>query len=84
MDKFVGMGLIAFGFIALAPMNLAVGMIVALLGLIVTWRSEKSVGKSVERSPQPTEYRIPCPYCAEMIKPMAVVCRFCGAELPEE
>jgi hypothetical protein len=34
------------------------------------------------RSPEPTEDRLPCPFCAEMIISAAVLCRFCGRELP--
>lgn len=30
------------------------------------------------------EERVPCPFCAEMIRPEAHVCRFCHRDLPEQ
>jgi len=30
---------------------------------------------------QGTAQRVPCPHCAELIKPTAKVCRYCGREL---
>lgn len=32
--------------------------------------------------PKQVDDRLPCPFCAEMIIPAAVVCRFCDRELP--
>jgi hypothetical protein len=73
MDKFIGLSMLIFGFVMMA-FNPAVGVLVALFGLIVTWNSERTVSvRSQDRD------RVPCPHCAELIQPKAKVCRFSGA-----
>jgi hypothetical protein len=36
----------------------------------------------VQRQRSTSAGRQPCPYCAELIKPQAKVCRYCGRDLP--
>ncbi len=53
-----------------------IGLIVALL--------VKPDAKKIEQAVLATGENKKCPYCAEIIKREAIVCRFCGREVPAE
>jgi hypothetical protein len=49
----------------------------ALLWVLITPKDEEGIERNMLKSEEAKK----CPYCAELIKPEAKVCRFCGKSL---
>jgi hypothetical protein len=59
------------------------GLLLGIIGVIIAALLPKSE-KGLEKKSLSAGDSKKCPYCAEIIKREAVVCRFCGKELPKE
>jgi len=60
-----------------------VGLLLGPIGILLVLLSKTDTA-AVERRQIATGQLKKCPFCGEMIKTEAVVCRFCGRDLPAE
>jgi len=65
------------------------GVILGPIGIVLALVSSRDEKALAEKERANNEERVrqgeakKCPFCAELVKPEATVCRFCGRELPQ-
>ncbi len=74
----LGNAFLIFGF------ALAFGLVYAVWTWLSTAAPAKSEVASVEEAQVATGASKKCPFCAEIIKSEAIVCRYCGRDLPQQ
>lgn len=59
----------------------ALGFFLGVIGLIIIFLQSRNL-EAIEQSNIASGLYKKCPYCAEVIKSEAVICKYCGKELP--
>lgn len=86
--KTIGLLLIILGAIGTFSLIGAIfGIPMIILGGILLFIGDSSPNIEIKNeniiTKESEEIRIECPFCAELIKPTAKICRFCGKEITE-
>lgn len=86
--KTIGLLLIILGAIGTFSLIGAIfGIPMIILGGILLFIGDSSPNIEIKNeniiSKESDEIRIECPFCAELIKPTAKICRYCGKEITE-
>lgn len=86
--KTIGLLLIILGAIGTFSLIGAIfGIPMIILGGILLFIGDSSPNIEIKNeniiAKESDEIRIECPFCAELIKPTAKICRFCGKEITE-
>jgi hypothetical protein len=79
MNRSIGFALItaiAVGFLFGPTTGLIIGIVMIVISFIVMWNRHGVIAES------PSDQK-KCPYCAELIKEEAMVCRYCGTDVSD-
>ena len=90
LRKTIGLLLVILGILAtLTFIGALIGIPMIIVGGILLFIDGDDPSPNIEIkneniiSKEPNEIRIECPFCAELIKPTAKICRYCGKEITE-